>query len=276
MEQDKTINIDEIQKTQSTSKETPQQEGTLKPKSKEKKSKEERDREIDEFNAKNKAEGKPYLEEIDGVKRMIYPQKQETKIPIISQAPLQDQYTVTSQTMINQLMIDKLTNKNMQQQYMPNSVVETAHVLLSNSASSEPLTEIDKEIKLANFTETEKFLMTQYAGAYQDMLWLMDQQKIREEEAKTIYGEFYDLGQYEQLVDRLTREQDPDNFYAVFDAPGTLRKTRSISTISRGYRGFERTKQVETINKSENITIDKSEQKPGFMDRMSGWRGNKQ
>lgn len=185
--------------------------------------------------------------------------------------PLQEPYGTTSQNVINQLMIDRLTQNN-KTNYIPNSVVETAHILLSNSASSEPLTEIDKEIKLANFTETEKFLETQYAGSYQDMLWMMDQQKIREKEAIAVYGNLYDINGYERLVDQLTKEEDPDGFYDVFDAPGTLRKTRTIATISRGYLGFERSKQVETINKSESVNIDKSEQKPGFMDKMSGWR----
>jgi hypothetical protein len=190
---------------------------------------------------------------------------------VVPPNPLQDPYTITGQNVINQLMIDKLTTNN-NKNYIPNSVVETAHILLSNSASSEPLTEIDKEIKLANFTETEKFLETQYAGCYQDMLWMMDQQKIREKEAKAVYGDRYDILGYETLVDELTKQEDPDGFYDVFDAPGTLRKTRTIATISRGYLGFERSKQVETINKSENINVDKSEQKPGFMDKMSGWR----
>lgn len=164
----------------------------------------------------------------------------------------------------------KMNALQQQSQYddTPSNAIDTAHVLLSNSETSQLMPEIDKEIKLANLDHIEKWAVWQFTSVWNDIIWLRNEQKKKIIEAEETYGKMFDEEGDIQMLDDINTAVD--NIPEMFDAAGTFKKARFVNTLSRGKFGFERIQQIKTISENKLQTEDKTEKKPGFMERFSG------
>lgn len=154
-------------------------------------------------------------------------------------------------------------------EYNPDNAIDTAHLLLSDSATSKHMLEIDKEIKLANLDQLEKFTIYQFTSVWNDIMFLKAKQEKRLIEAQVKYGELYDVGGEEsvlQAIDAQIQKTDPE----FFDAAGTYKKGRFVATLSRGKHGFERIQQIRTISEYKMEQSDITEKSPGFMQKFMG------
>jgi hypothetical protein len=160
----------------------------------------------------------------------------------------------------------------------PDTAIETAHILLSNTPTTNLMQEVDKEVKLSNLDATEKFGVFKNIQVYHDLLWTIKEQNKKEFEAEAVYGEVYkkypETRNDEILVEQIQNEMDSaDDSAGVFDKVGLLRMGIFIPVLSRGKLGFERTKQVETIQSQRTEYQDKTETKPGFLGFFGGKKG---
>lgn len=178
--------------------------------------------------------------------------------------PSQDDYsTVEKQVMQMQQA------KAMSQQYTPDNAIDTAHLLLSNSDTSNLMLEMDKEIKLANLDSMEKYAVYQFTSIWNDLQFLKAKQEKKIIEAKVKYEELYDIGGEDAMLDTIDQsieKKEPE----FFDAAGTYKKGRFIATLSRGKFGFERIQQIRTISEYKMEQTDITEKSPGFMQRFIG------
>ena len=155
-----------------------------------------------------------------------------------------------------------------EEQFLPKNAIDTAHVLISNSNVTQNLPEVDKELKLTNLNARESWITLQYLSMIEEIDWLKKQQTLKSIEAERFYNYRDEKALYmEKVEEELNNLQGKPTY---FDNLGALRKVFDIATIGRSKLGFERTKQVETINRSEQIVQDKTEHKPGFMSKLSG------
>jgi len=190
------------------------------------------------------------------------PEKEEL---VENQQPYFDEHESVRQKIVNEYQFQK----GISSAILPETSIETAHILLQNSKTSELMPEIDKEIKLSNLDSIEKQAIHQFTKVYLDSKWVEREQKKKLVEAKIKNGKFFDLNNDEALLETI-EESMYDERFVDFDSLDALRRTRGISTCSRGFQGFEREKQVQTIIKSDSSTIDKTEQRPGFLQKMWG------
>jgi len=178
--------------------------------------------------------------------------------------PSQDDYSMVEQ------QVQKMQEaKAMQQQYVPENPIDTAHLLLSNSDTSDLMLEMDKEIKLANLDAIEKYTVYQFTSIWNDLMFLKAKQEKRLIEAKTKFGKLYDVGGEEEVldtIDNLQEKQEPE----FFDAAGTYKKGRFVATLSRGKFGFERIQQIKTISEYKMEQTDITDKSPGFMQKFMG------
>jgi hypothetical protein len=178
--------------------------------------------------------------------------------------------------------VRKPTQENDQQaqkKLTPDSAIETAHVLLSNSKTTDLMKEVDKEVKLANLDATEKFVVFKNVQVYHDLLWTIKEQHKKMLEGydryKDIYVKYPECLQDELVVEGIEDTLDAlDPSCQMFDKVGLLRMGIFVPVLSRGKGGFERTKQVETISTSTQEYKDKTEQKPGFLGMFGGFKKN--
>lgn len=156
------------------------------------------------------------------------------------------------------------------QQLMAETPVETAQILLQNSAITNLMPEVDKEVKLANLDSIEKFVVHKNIQVFHDLAWFKREQQKKELEAKA-KGFKIDIDQDNQLITDIENYLDTEDETAgVFDKVGLLRMSLFIPTLSRGKYGFEREKQVQTISQQKVEYLDKTEEKPSFMGKMFG------
>jgi hypothetical protein len=183
---------------------------------------------------------------------------------------------------VNNQPVKAITNETKQieqKKLMPDSAIETAHVLLSNSRTTDLMKEVDKEVKLANLDAIEKFVVFKNVQVYHDLLWTIKEQQKKMLEGydryKLVYEKYPEI-----LVDELVVEQIETNLDTldptseIFDKVGLLRMGLFVPVLSRGKFGFERTKQVETISTASQEYKDKTEQKPGFLGMFGGFKKN--
>lgn len=178
--------------------------------------------------------------------------------------PSQDDYS-----MVEKQVMQMQQAKAMSQQYAPENAIDTAHLLLSNSDTSDLMLEMDKEIKLANLDATEKYTVYQFTSVWNDIQFLKAKQEKRLIEAKTKYGELYDVGGEDavlEVIDNKLEKKEPE----FFDASGTYKKGRFVATLSRGKFGFERIQQIRTISEYKMEQNDVTEKSPGFMQKFMG------
>lgn len=161
---------------------------------------------------------------------------------------------------------------------MPDNAIETAHILLSNSPTTNLMQEVDKEVKLSNLDTIEKYGVFKNIQVYHDLLWTIKEQNKKEFEAEQVYAEVYakypETRNDEILVEQIQAQMDSqDDSSGVFDKVGLLRMGIFIPVLSRGKFGFERGKQVETIQSQRTEFQDKTETKPGFLGFFGGKKG---
>jgi len=162
--------------------------------------------------------------------------------------------------------------QNINAEPTPETPIDVAHLLIQNSNITNYMPEVDKELKLANLDNIEKYQVNLYATLYQDITWLRREQKkkniefenrfkhkLQNQEIADIYNDEYIVEVVEEELDKL----DPTS--TTFDKAGLLRGSLYIPALTRGKFGFERTKQVETISRSSIETNDNTEKKPGFL-----------
>jgi hypothetical protein len=182
------------------------------------------------------------------------------------------------------VMAEKFKNQQSQKREetkktTPDSAIETAHILLSNTPTTNLMAEVDKEVKLSNLDSMEKFGVFKNVQVYHDLLWTIKEQNKKEFEAEIVYKDIYEkypeTRQDEVLVENIQNEMDNmDESAGVFDKVGLLRMGIFIPVLSRGKFGFERTKQVETIQSQKTEFQDKTETKPGFLGFFGGKKAN--
>lgn len=154
---------------------------------------------------------------------------------------------------------------------LPETPVETAHVLLRNSDTTDLMPEVDQEVKLSNLDTMEKYVVYKNIQVFHDLQWMKREQDKKVIEAKIKYGPLYDPTGDEELIDEIEIALDTqDKTAGVFDKVGLLRMGLFVPVLSRGKFGFERTKQVETIAQYKIENIDKTDKQPGFMQRAFG------
>lgn len=188
----------------------------------------------------------------------VTPNKQEKSMDVMSDYSMAERQVIKLQQ-----------NRVIQQQYAPENPIDTAHLLLSNSDTSELMLEMDKEIKLANLNEIEKFAVYQFTSIWNDLMFLKAKQEKRLIEAQTKYGDLHDVGGEDAIleaIDDQLEKKEPE----FFDAAGTYKKGRFIATLSRGKFGFERIQQIRTISEYKMEQNDITEKSPGFMQRFVG------
>lgn len=167
------------------------------------------------------------------------------------------------------------TNKT-QTVSIPDNNFEMAQSLITNSETTLLMAEVDKEVKLANLNPREKQAVLMLTMVYQNMTWQKREQQKKELETNYRYKEFYtkypQLRKDEDLIEEIEVLLDTNQGRSavIFDKIGLLRLGLFIPTLSRGTFGFERTKQVETLQTQRTEYTDKTEQKPGFMSGLFG------
>ena len=178
--------------------------------------------------------------------------------------PSQDDYSMVEQ------QVQKMQEaRAKQQEYAPENPIDTAHLLLSNSDTSDLMLEMDKEIKLANLDAVEKYTVYQFTSIWNDLMFLKAKQEKRLIEARTKFGKLYDVGGEEEvlnIIDNQLEKKEPE----FFDAAGTYKKGRFVATLSRGKFGFERIQQIKTISEYKMEQTDITEKSPGFMQKFMG------
>jgi hypothetical protein len=202
-------------------------------------------------------------------------EKEEKQKPVVPNNVLENQKETQDDYSVLQDQINDYSKNQVQTNYMPDTAISTAHLLLENSDLTNAITGIDKEMKLANLDIVEKNAIYQFLAVYEDIRWMTEQQEKRIIEAKVKQGDLYDITGEEQLLSEIEDERDKKLGLEnnPFDPVGSLKKSLIVPVLSRGKFGFERTKQVETITNYKMENIDKSEQKPGFMDRIKSMGG---
>lgn len=178
--------------------------------------------------------------------------------------PSQDDYS-----MVEKQVMQMQQAKAMSQQYAPENAIDTAHLLLSNSDTSELMLEMDKEIKLANLDAVEKFAVYQFTSIWNDLMFLKAKQEKRLIEAQTKFQALHDVGGEDavlEVIEKGLEKKEPE----FFDAAGTYKKGRFVATLSRGKFGFERIQQIRTISEYKMEQTDITDKSPGFMQRFVG------
>lgn len=162
-----------------------------------------------------------------------------------------------------------------QQEYIPDNPIDTAHLLIENSKTSDAMSEIDKEIKLANLDAQEKYAVYQFTSVWNDMMFMRGQQDRKLIEAAIVHKDHFDIDAMESLMEgvesmykELRESQGEVAEPLTFDGAGTFKKARFVAVLSRGKYGFERIQQVRTISEYKMENIDKTEKKPNFMQKM--------
>lgn len=196
-----------------------------------------------------------------------------TKFQEEKQNHVQDDYAMT-QKMIN-------SQDNSETEYHPDNPIDIAHLLLSNSPTSDYMMEMDKEIKLANLDKVEQYAIYQFTSIWNDIMFLKAKQEKRLMEAKVKYGpvendsgkiirqNLHDVGGEDSILEEIQKlcpKTDP----AFFDDAGTYKKGRFVAALSRGKYGFERIQQIRTISEYKMEQTDITEKSPGFMQRFMG------
>lgn len=195
---------------------------------------------------------------------------QEKSNPEIN--PNHEEKSMPSQSdysMVEQQVMRMQQQRAMSQQYAPENAIDTAHLLLSNSESSDLMLEMDKEIKLANLDSTEKYQIYLFTSVWNDIQFLKAKQEKRIIEAKTKFGELHDIGGEDavlEVIDEQLEKKEPE----FFDTVGSYKKGRFVATLSRGKFGFERIQQIRTISEYKMEQSDVTEKSPGFMQRFMG------
>ena len=178
--------------------------------------------------------------------------------------PSQDDYSMVEQQ-VQKMQQARAT----QQQYAPENPIDTAHLLLSNSDTSDLMLEMDKEIKLANLDAVEKYTVYQFTSIWNDLMFLKAKQEKRLIEAKTKFGDLHDIGGEDEILETIFNQlekKEPE----FFDAAGTYKKGRFVATLSRGKFGFERIQQIKTISEYKMEQTDITDKSPGFMQKFMG------
>ena len=154
-----------------------------------------------------------------------------------------------------------------QQQPIPNTNFETAVFLLDNSKNTSLLSEIEKEIKLANLDKQEKQIILMLINSYQEQLFL---DKIYLEKHIENYFKINSSDKLEHLSHAQKLRKDLEE--KKFDCVNHLRRAISIATVSRGFEGFERNAQNTTISSTTLTGLQDSvlEQKKGLLNKFFG------
>lgn len=200
-----------------------------------------------------------------------------------------DDYTeVEKQVMQKMQQYDQNESPSNQQSshpdYTPENSIQTAHLLLSPSEAGQQTPENTKEIILANLNEGEKYAIFAMQNVWDDMQWIRKQQKRRVIENLKMsnpnvdlnnIGNIYEEGVFSEEekrlneIEQLFQEEEGE----LLDETDMLRRSFRLATLSRGTYGFERTKQVETINSYNMETNDRSQSAPGFMQKVASFAG---
>lgn len=182
----------------------------------------------------------------------------------VNSKPTQDDYT-----QIKELIEKKKQEQNSNSEHVPDNPIDTAYLLLSNSDTSELMLEMDKEIKLANLDNNEKYGVYQFTSVWNDIRFLKEKQEKKLIEARTKYGNLHDTEGDDSIIDEIddmTEKKEP----SFFDGAGAYKKARFVATLSRGKFGFERNQQVKTISEYKMEQNDVTDKNPGFMQRFAG------
>ncbi|SRR6056297_2473796 len=182
----------------------------------------------------------------------------------VNSKPVKDDYT-----QIRELIEKKKQEQSSKYEHVPDNPIDTAHLLLSNSDTSELMLEMDKEIKLANLDKNEQYIVYQFTSVWNDLRFLKEKQEKKLQEAKVKYGNLHDIDGDDSIIDEIDdmiEKKEP----SFFDAAGSYKKARFTATLSRGKYGFERTQQVKTISEYKMEQNDITDKSPSFMQRFAG------
>lgn len=189
--------------------------------------------------------------------------------PSIPESTHQSNPVQTDLSMAEQTVQRLKQNSKAKYDNTPDNPIDTAHLLLQSSPTSELMLEIDTEFRLANLDSQEKYAIYQFTGLWNDFMWLRQTQQKKLIEAQVLYGKLYDAQNNDTLHHEIifNQQQEEPNF---FDKIGTYKKSRFIATLSRGKFGFERVSQIKTIAEYKMESNEKSDTSPSFMQKHFG------
>lgn len=179
------------------------------------------------------------------------------------------EYDSTEKAINNKINSTPIPNAT-EYKFIPRTTIDTAHILLQNSETANNFHEIDNEIKLSNLNHIESYVSLQYMGILEDLEWIEKNQRKKQLEVKHFCN--YE-NEKENIIDSIDLELDRQkNKPDYIDSMGAMRKIFNIATLGRAKLGFERGKQVETLNKTEQTVEDKTQAKPGFLGKFGGFK----
>lgn len=180
-----------------------------------------------------------------------------------SQNQMQDEYSMVQQQIAMQQAQAQASHN-----YEPENPIDTAHLLIQDSETTKNLPERDKDIILSNFNDLDVFVVEEAFSLYDDITFMQKQQEIRCIMLEKEFGELANSRDTE-IEQEIAKSVEGDT-YSTFDRSGSLKKGLTKGFVKRASRGFERTKQVETITNYNVKNNDQSEQRPGFMQKVFG------
>lgn len=154
--------------------------------------------------------------------------------------------------------------------FNPSNSIDVAHLLLSPSEMTSFMPELDKEIKLSNLNREEKTSIWEFQSVWEDIMWVRENQKRKLEEFEEKYGNYAELNPEDYQLYKITMTNINESVPDIFDSLSTLRKSQRVPVLSRGKGGFERRMQIQTINTFHDSDKDISEEKPGFLSKITG------
>lgn len=165
-----------------------------------------------------------------------------------------------------------------QDKVIPETSLESAQIMIDKSPVTELMHETDKEIKLTKSGELEIYSITKHFTAYHDIMFIKREQhkKTFEMLNNKLYSKFRkiypEVFEKENLINEIEKTLDKEDKLSSlgFDKCNLLRGGIMVATVNRGKDGFERQKQVETINTNTLKTEDVTEKKPSFLGNFFG------
>lgn len=177
--------------------------------------------------------------------------------------PAQDDYSFIEKKIAMQQMMHNSSNE-----IIPETPIDTAHLLIGESELTKLMPERDKDIILSNLNSFDSFIIDESFSLYDDIKFMIKQQEIRNRIMVEEFPSLYDVAAINKEIEIAENTERGD--YVIFDRTGTLKKGIRTGFIKRATQGFERTKQVETITQYKMENIDKTEKAPGFMAKFMG------
>lgn len=156
------------------------------------------------------------------------------------------------------------------EEFQPTNSIDMAHLLLSPSQLTSFTPELDKEMAISNLKPQDKAAIWEHQKVWDDLQFMKDQKVRRKREFEIRYGTYDKFNKEDSIMEQVENDSETRDLPQIMDQLSALRRSLRIAKISRGTDGFEREMQVKTIKESKEESVDKTERKPGFAERMMG------